>query len=220
MSSRTSQRTRPGLVEQVLPELVTSLAHDLNNQLATMLGKPELALILAEEGRYRGALEEVVGAGHLAKTLISDLQRLLAWLRSRPEDVSSSEVLALAVRLARRKSDQMGVRLESVPGEGALRFADPARAALLLWKLVRMLLAVAPPEGGLWRLESRQGPVGWQVSALFSEELREDAATLPVEARSIPEEPLEAFHTLLAECGGLLSVAGEGHFILDLPLDL
>ena len=220
MSLHTPQITGPGLVEQVLPELVTSLAHDLNNQLATMLGKPELALILADQDRYRGALEEVVGAGHVAKSLISDLQRLLAWLRSRPGDVSSSEVLALAVRLSRRKSDQMGVRLDPVPREGVLRFEDSAKVALLLWKLVRMLLVAAPPEGGLWRLESRQGPAGWRMDGTFSMESSGGATRSAAGAGSIPRELVEEFQGILVECRGGLDFAGEGHFTLDLPLDL
>ncbi len=138
---------------RALPELVAQLAHDLNNHLATVLGKSELALILDDPGRYQPALSEILDAGGSARCLVADLQRVLSWGRNASEPVLFAEVLALATRLTLRRCERVGIAIATRPDPAASGMVDdPAVLALLCWTLLRAALDEPPRGEEAWTL--------------------------------------------------------------------
>ncbi|MBP7148276.1 MAG: hypothetical protein KBD01_12070 [Acidobacteria bacterium] len=144
-------------------ELAAQVAHDLNNHLATMLGKAEIGLMLDDPARWRRSLEEILAAGQPARVELSDLQRLVAWSAAEGEAVLLDEALALVARLSSRRCASAGVQL-AVTGDGVrVERTIAAGTAVALWCAVREALENAPAAGN-WSIVARRGAgAGWSV---------------------------------------------------------
>jgi hypothetical protein len=147
-----------------LPLLLAQASHDLNNHLATILGKSEIALLSDDPARWRRGLDETFEAGHQSRQIVADLQRLVAWQQSGTEGpVPLGDVLALVVRLAGRSLRRGGAHVV-VDGGSAILVDRPASVAVLGWLLVREAADRAEPGAGRgWRLEGRRRPDGWSL---------------------------------------------------------
>ncbi len=152
------------VVLECLPQLLAQASHDLNNHLATILGKSEIALMSDEPARWRRGLDETFEAGHQARLLVADLQRLVTWQQLGAEaPVPLSDVLAMSVRLAGRSLRRTGARVE-VDGGATIRVDRPASVAVLTWLLVREAADRAEVGVGRgWRLGGRTLPGGWSL---------------------------------------------------------
>lgn len=154
MSALLRERRAGGFSIRALPDLSAQIAHDLNNHLATMLGKSELALILDDPGRYRPSLGEILEAGQPARTLVADWQRVVSWVRTPPEPVLVGEVLGLVVRLTSRRCERLGIEICVSQGSDSAILEDPALLTLLCWKLVCAALEQEYEEDRAWTLSS------------------------------------------------------------------
>ncbi len=136
VASRPQAASRAVLA--ALPGLVARVAHDLNNHLALILGKSELALMLDDPQRYRGGMSEICEAGQDARTLIADLQTVVAWATSPgdEEKTALSDVLGLARRLADRGCRQHGIELKVEGAEGQVPTRVAGTLALVAWRLL------------------------------------------------------------------------------------
>lgn len=148
--------------------LLARIAHDMNNCLARINGKAELALMLDRPERFRSALEEVLAAGQRASVLVADFQRVLAWRGLRPGCEEGAIPLIDALSVAARLWS--GPREESgglVAGGTGPRVDPPVAAALViaLGPIVAEAARAAPP-GAVCRLEALDGPRGWRAAVV------------------------------------------------------
>ncbi len=164
MTLLVHERAPSAYVLDTLPELAAQAAHDLNNHLATILGKSELALMLGDPGRFRPALSDILNAGQPARTVVADVQRVLGWVRGAAEPVCVAEVLGIVARLVGRRCERAGVELACRPNDGVTQSDDPAAHALLIWGLLRQALETPPAGDALWSIESRLLPGGLSLS--------------------------------------------------------
>ena len=144
-------------------ELAAQVVHDLNNHLATMLGKAEIGLMLDDPARWRRSLEEILAAGQPARVELSDLQRLVSWSFPEGEAVGLDEVLAVVARLSSRRCGTASVRLAVSGAAARVERTVAACAAIALWCVVREALERAR-EASEWSLLARRAPGGgWSV---------------------------------------------------------
>lgn len=208
MSALLRERRAGGFSIRALPDLSAQIAHDLNNHLATMLGKAELALILDDPGRYRPSLGEILEAGQPARTLVADWQRIVSWVRAPLEPVPVGEVLGLVVRLTSRRCERLGVEICVSQGNDSSRLEDPALLTLLCWKLVRAALEQEYEEDRVWTLSSASSSGKMQV-VLDAPDLTwtQDVSRVSFSARSAQESSvadLQEIADAVAEQGGKL----------------
>ena len=138
-----------------LRAVVAAVGHDLNNHLATILGRAELALSWEDPDRWRAALDAVARAGDRARVLVADLQRLAQWSAPDVEPAPLGDVLSTAVRLAARSAQRSSVRIVVSPSMPPCRAHRPAAATLAVWGALRAALAASPGEGTReWRLSA------------------------------------------------------------------
>ena len=145
----------------VLVDLMGQVAHDLNNQLATILGKSEIAMMVDDPARWKSAVEESHKAGQKARVLVADFQRLYGWLKeSGATQAPLSDVIGLLRRVCERRLARSGVIFE--PAHAPSRaLGDPVHLFLLLW----LVLLEALERGGnnisaTWTLAGREGTPG------------------------------------------------------------
>jgi hypothetical protein len=149
----------PAALLEALPDLVARTTHDLNNHLALILGKAELALMTGDVERHREGLEQVLGYGQEATRLIASLQRIIAWSAPQREPVPVGDVLSLVSRIARRQCEQRGVSLV-IERESSGRVESPLAAmlAVTLWRLIDQALDGAGPQSReQWSLSGGMG---------------------------------------------------------------
>jgi hypothetical protein len=156
---------RRGLESLALASLVGQVCHDLNNHLATVLGKTEIALMVSDPGRYRPALEQTLEAGQPARALVAELQRLVSWVRDGEQGVLATDAVGVATRLCERGCAKRGVRLAVRSECPGARLDDPGRVALLCWNLLDGLLQAQSAsrngsEARHWTVKVRPGPEG------------------------------------------------------------
>lgn len=143
-----SNAARGGLESLALASLVGQVCHDLNNHLASLLGKTELALMVDDAERYRPALEQTLEAGQPARALVAELQRIVLWVRDGEPGVPATDAVGVAARLCERGCAKRGIRLSvrsEVPG---LRLQDPGRVAVTCWNLLDRLVRAQPMANG------------------------------------------------------------------------
>ena len=139
-------------------DLVARVAHDLNNHLATILGKAEIAMMVDDPRRWRRGIEESYRAGQRARAAVADLQRVQGWIGAdTPDPAPLAEVLELARRLAGRSLARLSLEPAIVERSGAI-VADPAPWTLALWQVLsdRARRCDEAPAGG-WTLEAVRG---------------------------------------------------------------
>lgn len=140
-----------------LPELIAQAAHDLNNHLATVLGKAEIALMVQDPARWRRSLGDILEAGQKARILVSDLQRLLLWSQPSSEPVPVGEVFNLVMRLLTRRCGHGGVKLVTSHAGVSLPGPVASRLAMGLWALVVEALGRSPRVETAWSLTPTEG---------------------------------------------------------------
>lgn len=117
-------------------DLMARTAHDLNNHLATILGKAEIAMMVDDPARWKRGVEEGYRAGQKARVLVSDFQRLHGWYtRESPDPVPIPDVLALVARIVDRVATRASVVLE-LGAAPARCVVEAAELALGTWSLV------------------------------------------------------------------------------------
>jgi hypothetical protein len=142
-------------------------AHDLNNHLAAILGRAELALMADDPVRWRRGLEETLEAGQPARTLVADLQRLSLWQQTAPAPTPLADVLALVARVVQPTLRRSGVDLLVDGGCGAVLVEHPGVLALALWLLLRDAADRAGRcTAGTWGLSggARESDAVWAVT--------------------------------------------------------
>ncbi len=203
MTVATRPQAASRAVLAALPGLVSRVAHDLNNHLALILGKSELALMLDDPQRYRSGMGDICEAGQEARTLIADLQSVVAWATT-PDDGDPTmigEALDLARRLADRGCRQNGVELKVDGAEGHAPTSRAGTLALVTWRLLTRAVerrAGSFQTAEVWTL-SGTGPDPSEVTLTTPRPVWEVAeraeiarAVRTADADAAPEAPLAA----------------------------
>jgi hypothetical protein len=160
-----------GLESLALASLVGQVCHDLNNHLATLLGKTEVALMVNDPARYRPALEHGLEAGQPARALVAELQRVMTWIRDGEAGVPAFDAVASAARLCERACAKRGIQLSIRSQSPGLMLHDPGRVAIVCWSLLDRLVqgqpCVAEPTQQVWAVTtwSEGSSVGISVEA-------------------------------------------------------
>ncbi|RMF72205.1 MAG: hypothetical protein D6738_11920 [Acidobacteria bacterium] len=197
-------------VREAFLDLVARIAHDLNNHLATILGKAEIALMVDDPARWRRGIEHGYEAGQRARRAVADLQRVHGWVEAAtPDPAPLAEVLELARRLAARSLARLDLEPAISERSGAL-VDDPAPWALALWRLLSeraRSCESAPAEP--WTLVAERRADGAVVVAFAHPGVRADASGGPG-GTSVPGPRSTAPVRMLVEaCGGAVESAGE-----------
>lgn len=152
-----------------LPELVAQAAHDLNNHLATVLGKAEISLMVQDPERWRRNLGDILEAGQKARHLVADLQRLLLWSQPQADPVPAGEVFNLVMRLLARRCGHGGVKLVTAAAGVNLPGPAASRLALGLWALMAEALERRCGEEAAWSLGPCEslGAGEWGIEVLL-----------------------------------------------------
>lgn len=192
--------TGRGLESLALAGLVSQVCHDLNNHLATLLGKTEVALMVGDPARYRPALEHGLEAGQPARGLVSELQRLMTWLREGESGVPVSDAVTSAVRLCERSCSKRGLQLRVKNRFPGARLEDPGRVALICWSLLNRLIQEQP-------CSSEHVSETWTVETGASGERLEIGVSGPTVGAADPaaSDGLRELGELLGLLGGELS---------------
>ncbi len=197
-------------------DLVARVAHDLNNHLATILGKAEIAMMVDDPQRWRRGIEESYQAGQRARAAVADLQRVQGWVGAEtPDPAPLAEVLELARRLAGRSLARLGLEPAIVERSGAI-VADPAPWTLALWQVLsdRARRCEQAPAAG-WTLEAVRRDGGIAITLIHpgtGADAPEGFGTANELAGGI-----DAAVRLVESCGGTLVSSGETTR-LELPL--
>lgn len=153
------ERAETALVQsqkmEAVGQLTSSMAHDFNNILASMVGYIQLARRRLDDGEPRGMLDKAVAAAARGRRLTS---RLLAFSRN---DVLSTEPVDLARLLAGMAEwlqQTAGTRIRmgfDADGEGLVAVTDANQIELAMLNLV-INARDAMPEGGEIRIALRR----------------------------------------------------------------
>ncbi len=176
--------TRPAehaVAAEPLAALVREAAHDLNNHLATVLGKAEIGLMSEDPARWRRGLEDILEAARSARGVVADLQHAAAWQDGGAQFVPVADVLSTAGRLATRRTRRGGMRLE-VSGGGAAHAPRAGATLVAILELVRVALDVQQGCGPDWLLSASGS--GSTFSIVLS-----TGGTWPADARAAAAHP-------------------------------
>ncbi len=147
-------RAPSSAVQSVLPLLMAQATHDLNNQLTTILGQSELALMVDDAARWKRSLNDIQQAGRFAQRLVADIQKILTWSLPHQEPVQLGDILDLVRRLSLRRAEQREIELR-VEGDAPHSMREGApEIALGLWFLVSYALDRAPASPARWSLHA------------------------------------------------------------------
>jgi hypothetical protein len=149
----SSRPAEHAVAAEPLAGLVREAAHDLNNHLATVLGKAEIGLMSEEPARWRRGLEEILEAARAARGVVADLQHAAAWQDGAMQFVPVADVLATAGRLATRRTRRGGMKLE-VSGGGAAHAPQAGATLVAILELIRVALEVQKEAGPQWLLSA------------------------------------------------------------------
>lgn len=178
-----------GAAQDALPRLVAQVAHDLNNHLATILGKAELGLMLEDPARWKRGLEEALCAGQSARVLVADLQRVVRWQQGEDSPATIADAVSTAIRLCGRAIERCNIRLTDHGHGGADNVARPADITLALVVAIRALVDHRAPRPAQWVLTASAGPRGACLALDLGDEtvdparldtMRANLAALPV----------------------------------------
>lgn len=147
-----------GAAQDALPRLVAQVAHDLNNHLATILGKAELGLMFEEPARWKRGLQEALAAGQSARVLVADLQRVVRWQQGEDGPATIADAVSTAVRLCGRALERCNIRLDNLGHGGADHVARPAELAIAVAVAIRALVDRRGPRPAHWTLSASAGP--------------------------------------------------------------
>ncbi len=139
---------------EAVGQLAGGVAHDFNNLLQAILGYGDLALDEAGPGNpIRASIEEMLKAGHRAKTLVS---QLLAFSRRQVlemKDVNLNDVIADLMKMIRRViGEHITLDIRAGHGLGIVR-ADPGQIEQILMNLC-VNARDAMPGGGTITIET------------------------------------------------------------------
>lgn len=189
-----------------LVDLMGQVAHDLNNQLATILGKSEIAMMVDDPARWRSAVEESHKAGQKARVLVADFQKLHGWHRDQGASPAPlSDVIGLLRRVCERRLTRSAVILEPAHAPSRV-LTDPVRVFMLLW----LALSEALERGGsdisaTWTLAGREDAPG----GAWSMRLAHPGASLGQTALEGPSRRLEQMASIATSLEASFSVGSE-----------
>jgi signal transduction histidine kinase len=151
-------------VQDALPALVAQLTHDLNNQLTTIMGQAELALMGQDPQRWHRALQDVYEAGVKSQRLVADMQKLLSWGAAEHGPIPLREAVSLALRLSERRLESTAIAIE-LQGDSAQTLAHRGGDLVVaIWTLLSAARAVVVTGARNWSLElSDRESNGWQI---------------------------------------------------------
>jgi hypothetical protein len=125
MSAGTATGRATQARESILAFLTARTTHDLNNHLATIIGKTEIAMMKNDPERWRRGLDDVYAAGQRSRDTVRDFQELHGWVTRGSRDAAPlGDIVTVVVRLLTRKLERAGVALQT-------SYVPPARVTLL-----------------------------------------------------------------------------------------
>ncbi len=146
-------------------EIACSIAHQLNNPLASVMGYAESIVLTSNEEETRKKAEVILKHARKCSETVKKLLEIGKPFEGEPKRVSVSQITMEAVSLILPKAKKKGVRIEVKDlSEGVHIFTFPWQLEQILVNLIDNAVD-ASPEGGLVEviLEADQGYVKWAV---------------------------------------------------------
>jgi signal transduction histidine kinase len=221
MTAIASTAASHPVVQNALPVLMAQATHDLNNQLTTILGQSELALMVDDTARWKRSLEDIQRAGRVAQRLVADVQKLLTWSLPHQDPVQLRDVIELVQRLVARRADQHSVKL-TIDGDVSHPMREgSAELALSLWFLFNHVFSQGAGAPAIWTVSLEQDEAGftrvtlstpgtpWDEDAVRAAERTQRVGT------SLPLNALEHAYACLQAIGARAS-ASDCSFYVEL----
>lgn len=221
MTAIASTAASHSVVQNALPVLMAQATHDLNNQLTTILGQSELALMVDDAARWKRSLDDIQRAGRVAQRLVADVQKILTWTLPHQDPVQLRDVIELVQRLVARRADQHSVKL-AIEGDVSHPMREgAAELALSLWFLFNQALSRGPGAPATWTVYLQQedpeftrvtldtAGTPWDEAAVRAAERTQRVGT------SLPLNALEQAYACLLAIGARAS-ASEDSFYVEL----
>ena len=232
-SSKPSAKSdnAPGVGLQVAGQVAAAaltgrFTHDLNNQLTTILGKAELALLSGDPDRMKAALELGAEAARRSRDLVANMQRFSAaqrtseWVTANPLDAVRPSLTLLG-----RAFEKSGIALERRFGEVPTIRCDLGALSLAVYHLMRNSQEAVESEGGWIQISLQRKGEEIEIRVAddgpgFSAEVVEEAASadFPSADPSAGGLPVAAYAA--REHGGRLVIGNrpEGGALVTLRL--
>jgi signal transduction histidine kinase len=141
-----------------LAEFAAGAGHEINNPLATIVGRVQQLLQGETDPVRRAALQSIGAQAYRVRDMIGDLMLFARPPKPSPQVVPVSESAAAVVRSFLAESPSCGVVMDVASGTEV--FADPAQFAVVLHELLRNSREAMLPKGGEIRLHARRIELG------------------------------------------------------------
>jgi hypothetical protein len=137
-----------------LAEFAAGAGHEINNPLATIVGRVQQLLQGETDPVRRAALQSIGAQAYRVRNMIGDLMLVARPPQPSPCVLSVAEVVAEVVRTFHAESSNCHVVVDITPNTDV--FADSAQFAVVLHELLRNSRQALLPDGGEIRINARR----------------------------------------------------------------
>ncbi|MFQ5734821.1 MAG: sensor histidine kinase, partial [Planctomycetaceae bacterium] len=131
-----------------LAEFAAGAGHEINNPLATIIGRTEQLLRDETDPERRRALTTIGGQALRVRDMIGDLMLFARPPAPIPESVNLGDAVETVVAELRGRIDDANARLEIAGDRSATLFADPGQLRIVIGEILRNSLHALPEEMG------------------------------------------------------------------------
>ncbi|NOX53085.1 MAG: HAMP domain-containing histidine kinase [Planctomycetes bacterium] len=132
---------------EALAEFAAGAGHEINNPVATIVGRVQLLLRSETDPERRQALKVIAGQAYRIRDMIGDLMLFARPPQPEPIVCCLSDTVRQSVQKLQDEVHQSGAMVETDLHPSVPVWADPVQLAVVVTNLVRNALGAVEPEG-------------------------------------------------------------------------
>jgi signal transduction histidine kinase len=145
-----------------LAEFAAGAGHEINNPLATIVGRVQQLLRGETDPARRAALHSIGAQAYRVRDMIGDVMLFARPPAPEPRSISVAQAAADVLEKFRLDPQSAATRVVTDFSPQAEIFADPAQLAVILHELLKNARQAMMPDGGEIRLNARRVDLGDQ----------------------------------------------------------